>query len=371
MNKPSPEFDTIIIGGGQAGLATGYYLQQLNRSAGVRHTFTILDANQRVGDSWRKRWDSLRLFTNGRSNDLPGMPYPAPAHTFPTKDEMADYLESYAAEMKLPVQGGVKVERVTASGNGRDGYIVLANGQHFAASRIVLATGAYQCPKVPSFAGDLDAAIRQLHSSEYKNVTQIQDGPVLVVGAGNSGGDIAVDVARTHQTILAGRDTGSIPYRPDSPLARTLSPLLGQVASRLLTVNTSIGRKMQARFRKHGQPLVWVKPADLAAAGVERVYDRVIGVKNGKPLLANGRIPDVTNIIWATGFQRDFSIVDLPIFDADGYPLEHRGVVPTAPGFYFVGLVFQSSIISTLIGGVGRDAAYIVNKMMARHAKGD
>ena len=307
MNDPVLYYDTIIIGGGQAGLSTGYYLRQhgLDSPTGSKHHFTILDANPRTGDSWRNRWDSLDLFTSGRSNDLPGMPFPAPPNTFPSKDEMADYLESYAVKMELPVQTGVKVERVMPAADGRDGYVVVAGDRRFEAAQIVVATGAYQCPKVPDFAGDLNTEIRQYHSSEYRNLSQLRQGGVLVVGAGNSGAEIALETAREHQTILAGRDTGSIPIRPDSRLARLVNPLTMFVANKLLTINTSVGRKMGARFRAHGQPLVWVKPVDLKAAGVERIYDRIMGVRNGKPLLPEDRVLEVKNVIWCTGFRRE------------------------------------------------------------------
>ena len=368
MSNSTQSYNTIIIGGGQAGLATGYYLSRAGSGAdaGSKHRFAILDANPRTGDSWRNRWDSLALFTSGRSNDLPGMPFPAPPNTFPSKDEMADYLEAYAAQMELPVQTGVKVERVARAVGGRASYVVDADQQRFEAAQIVVATGAYQCPKVPEFASELDPEIVQLHSSEYRNPSQLREGRVLVVGAGNSGAEIAVEVAGAYPTILAGRDTGSFRFRPDSSLARAVNPLARLAANHVLTVDRSSGRRLRARFRAHGQPLVWVNPADLEAAGVERLYARVDGIRDGKPLLTDDRILDVTNVIWCTGFRRDFTMIDLPIFGDDGYPHEDRGVVPAAPGLYFVGLVFQSNIFSTLIGGVGKDAKYVVKQIVAR-----
>jgi putative flavoprotein involved in K+ transport len=371
VNDSTVYYDTLIIGGGQAGLATGYYLRQhnLNSSAGSKHHFTILDANPRTGDSWRNRWDSLDLFTSGRSNDLPGMPFPAPPNTFPSKDAMADYLEAYAVEMDLPVQTGVKVDRVMPADEGRNGYVVFAGDQRFEAAQIVVSTGAYQCPRLPKFTNELNPEIKQCHSSEYRNPSQLQEGGVLVVGAGNSGAEIALEVAGTQQTILAGRNPGSLPIRPDSPLTRLANPLATFLSGNLLNIKTSTGRKMRARIREHGQPVAWVKASDLEAAGVERIYDRVIGVRDGKPLLAGERVLDVTNVIWCTGFRRDFSLIDLPIFGDDGYPHEHRGVVPAAPGLYFVGLVFQSNVFSTLIGGVGKDAVYIVKEILARSSQ--
>ena len=210
MTRPS-SYDTIIIGGSQAGLATGYYLQQQGRN------FVILDANKRIGDSWRKRWNSLRLFTPARYDGLPGMPFPAPAHAFPTKDEMADYLEAYATRFDLPVRTGVKVDCLSRQG---DRFIVTAGDLRFEAEHVVVAMSNWQRPRVPPFAQELDPGIVQLHSSEYQNPSQLRDGGVLIVGAGNSGSEIALETAPGHPTWLSGRDTGHLPFRIDGVAAR-------------------------------------------------------------------------------------------------------------------------------------------------------
>lgn len=348
---------TIVIGGGQAGLSVGYHLARRGLP------FVILDANERIGDSWRKRWDSLRLFTPARYDGLAGMPFPAPAFTFVTKDEMADYLEAYAARFALPVRTGVRVDRLSRHG---DRFDVTAGGLRFEAENVVVAMSNYQQPRVPPFAHELDPGISQLHSSEYRNPSQLRDGSVLIVGAGNSGAEIAVEVARGHPTWLSGRDTGHVPFRIDGTASRLiLSRLtLRFVFHRVLTVRTPIGRKMRPRALAHGGPLIRVKPRDLVAAGIERV-PRTAGVRDGLPVLENGRVLAVANVIWCTGFHPGFSWIDLPVFGTDE-PLHERGVVAGEPGLYFVGLPFLYALSSAMIHGVGRDAEHIVRVIAAR-----
>ena len=349
-------YDVVVIGGGQAGLATGYHL--------ARHKlqFVILDASERVGDAWRKRWDSLHVFSPARYDGLPGVPFPAPPHSFPSKDDIADYLETYAHRMNLPVRSGVRVERLTRTDNG---YVAEAGATTFEAPQVVIATGAYQLPRVPDFGVDLDPEIRQLHSSEYRNPAQLQDGPVLIVGASNSGAEIAKDIAHVHQIWLSGRDTGKIPIHPDSRAAQLFDRVFWFAANHILTLNSPLGRKACPYMRDRGAPLERVKPADLAA-GVERVYVRTVGVRDGLPLLADGRVLSVTNVIWCTGFRQDYDWIELPVIGEDGWPVQKRGVVSAAPGLYFVGLPFMHSFASPLIGGVGRDAAYIADTIAAQ-----
>jgi putative flavoprotein involved in K+ transport len=357
MNDSTFSYDAIVIGGGQAGLAAGYYLKQQERD------FIILDANERIGDSWRKRWDSLRLFTPAWHNGLPGMPFPAPARSCPTKDEMADYLEAYAAQFALPVRTGVRVTRVSKEG---DGFILVSGNQRFEADNVVVAMSNYQVPKAPTFAGELDPAIVQLHSGQYRSPSQLRDGDVLVVGAGNSGAEIALEVANGHRTWLAGNSTGHVPFRIEGLFGRYVGvPLVMFAFRHLLSLNTPIGRKLRPKMRHHGGPLVRTKPGDLASAGVERV-PRVAGIRDGLPMLEDGRALEVANVIWFTDFGPDFSWIALPAFQEDGYPREERGVVPSVPGLFFVGLAFQRAASSSLVGGVGRDAEYIARQLAAR-----
>jgi len=343
-------FDTVVIGGGQAGLAIGYFLARQDRD------FVILDAGGRVGETWRNRWDSLRLFTPAFHDGLPGMPFPAPESYFPTKDETADYLEAYARKFDLPVHLGRHVDSLSRHAGG---YLLSVGDERYVTENVVVATGPYQRPKIPAFAAGLDPTIVQLHSSDYRNPKQLPEADVLVVGAGNSGAEISVDLAATRHTYLSGRDAG---YIPVSLIHNRLSLWL---ADRVLTTDTRLGRKMSEAHRDRGAPLVRLKPKHIAAAGVERV-PRVEGVVDGKPRLADGRTLGVAAVVWATGFRLDFGWIELPIFDDVGYPIHHRGVVETTPGLYFLGLPFQYTPTSEHVGGVGNDARYISEHIAMR-----
>ena len=354
--------NTVVIGGGQAGLSVGYHLKQ----RGV--PFVILDASRRTGDVWRNRWDSLRLFTPARFSSLDGLPFPAAPYSFPTKDAMGDYLEAYARHFALPVRNGVRVERLSRLG---DRFLVSAGDQQFDADNVVVAMANFQRPRVPAYAGELNPRIVQLHSVDYRNPAQLQPGGVLVVGAGNSGAEIALDVVRGHTTWLAGRDTGHAPFRIDGLAARLFlwRLLLRVVFHRVLMVTTPMGRRARAKMQHLGGPLVRTKPHHLAAAGVARV-PRMAGVKDGLPVLDDGRVLDVANVVWCTGFHPGFSWIDLPVFGPDGRPEHELGLVSREPGLYFVGLHFLSALSSVMIHGVGRDAARIAEKIGSSQVSG-
>jgi len=353
--------DTVIIGAGQAGLSTGYHLARLGRR------FVILESNERIGDTWRKRWDSLRLFTPARFDGLDGMPFPAPKHSFPTKDEMADFLEAYALHFGMPVHTGVRVDHVWREG-GR--FMVQAGESLIEAENVVIAMASYQTARVPEFASALDSKIVQLHSREYRNLAQLRAGGVLLVGAGNSGAEIAVEIRRGgHATYVSGRVTGQVPFRMDGRAARLgLAPFVFRVVfHRVLTVDTPMGRSARRKMLSMGTPLIRTKESDLAVAGVTRV-PRVVGAQDGLPLLADGRTLDVANIIWCTGYSPGLSWIDLPIFDASGEPRHERGIVVEQPGMYFVGQHFQYAMSSTMIHGVGRDAERVARAIAARRS---
>jgi putative flavoprotein involved in K+ transport len=348
--------ETLVIGGGQAGLVTGYQLSRRDLP------YKIIDANEHVGDAWRNRWDSLRLFTPNRLNSLPGMPFPGYHWGFPSKNEMADYLESYARKFDLRVETGVRVERLTREG---DRFVATSRDRRFEADNVVVAMSSWQRPRVPDYAPELDPRIVQLHVAEYKNPGQLQEGDVLVVGAGNSGGEVAIELVRTHKVLLSGAGNGAIPFRPESVAARVLMPFVGRVIfHRVLTTGTPIGRKARPKWISTGEPLIRVKPKDLAAVGVERV-PRVTGVQSGLPQLEDGRSVDVANVVWCTGFHPGFSWIDLPVLGPQE-PLHRRGIVESEPGLYFIGLKFLYSVSSEQIQGVGRDADYIAGKIAAR-----
>lgn len=357
--RAETEVDVAVIGGGQAGLSVGYHLAL----QGIRN-FVILDANARVGDSWRQRWDSLRLFTPARYDGLDGMPFPAPPLHWPTKDEMADYLEAYARKFQLPVRNGVRVDGLSKDG---ERYLLTAGGQRFLAREVVVAMADYQKPKLPSFAGALDPSIVQLHSSAYKRPAQLRAGTVLLVGAGNSGAEIAVELRRAgHPVLVAGPDVGAVPSWFQTPFGLSVvAPILFRgIFHRLLSEATPPGRKVKAQGHR-AAPLIRTLPKHLAAAGVERV-GRVRGVENGKPVLEDGRALDVQNVIWSTGFHPGFSWIHLPVFETNGDPCQKRGVVESSPGLYFIGLQFLYAMSSSMVHGVGRDAKYVAERIAER-----
>ncbi len=361
MSNEMVSYDTIVIGGGQAGLSIGYFLKQQGRD------FMILDAGERIGDSWRNRWDSLRLFTPARYNALAGMHFPAPSDAFPTKDEMADYLESYAAHFELPVRLGVRVDRLWKEGNR---FVATAGDLQVEANNVVVAMANFQRARVPAFAEDLQSGIVQLHSSEYANPSQLQDGDVLIVGAGNSGSEIAMELARNGRRVwMSGRDVGQIPFRIDSRAAHLvlIRLVLRFLFHRLLTVDTPMGRKLRPKALAHSGPLIRVKRDDMAAAGIERA-PRTVGVRDGLPVLEGDRVLDVANVIWCTGYHPGFSWIDLPVH-GEHEPLHERGVVESEPGLYFVGLHFQYAVSSTMIHGIERDARYVADDIAARSAQ--
>jgi len=354
-------YDVVVIGGGQAGLSVGHYL----RKRGLR--FIILDAAARIGDSWRKRWDSLRLFTPAKLDGLVGMKFPAPPDYFPTKDEMGDYLEAYAARFELPVRSGTRVERLSR----RDGVFVVKTGSgDIEADQVVVAMANYQRHRLPAFAGQLRSDIVQMHSCDYRNPGQLRAGGVLIVGAGNSGAEIAKELEAAHPIWLSGRAPGEVPFDIAGLPARLFLTrlVLRFVFHRVLTIRTPLGRKARPAFISKGAPLIRVKAKQLAAAGVERV-PRVVGVRDGLPVLEDGRVIDAANVIWCTGFHPGFSWIDpadLPVLGDDGEPIHDGGVATGAPGLYFVGLHFLYSVSSTMIHGVARDAKRIVDAIAAR-----
>jgi len=273
-------------------------------------------------------------------------------------------LEDYAERFELPVRTGVSVDDLSKAG-GR--FVVTAGDARLEAANVVVAAGAHQIPRVPAFAEDLDSRIAQLHSSAYLSASQLQEGDVLVVGAGNSGAEIALELSRMHRCLLAGPKTGEIPVRHGTLPARFGFRLFRFVGHHVLKVGNPIGRKLGPKLTTKGDPLIRTRRKDLAAAGVE-FAPRVVGVQDGLPVLEDGRVVEVANVVWCTGFRTDFSWIDLPVFGEDGRPVHSRGVVESEPGLYFLGLVFLYSVSSDVLPNRGRDAAYIA-KHIDKHRR--
>ncbi|WP_296667731.1 NAD(P)-binding domain-containing protein [Demequina sp.] len=347
----------VVIGGGQAGLATSYQLTM----QGLDHV--VLDANERPGGGWRHRWDSLKLFTPIRIDHLEGLPFPRRG-PLPTAEEFADYLELYERTFELPVRHGTRVERLSAEG---DGFTIRTSHGDVRADSVVVAMSSLQEPKVPALAAELAPGITSLHSSEYRNPGQLRPGGVLVVGVGNSGAEIAVETVRDHETWLAGRESGALPFRIDSWFGRNIGTrIVFHVFFHVLTMDTAIGRRARPVLLSQAAPLMRQRPADLRRAGVRRI-PRIAGTRDGRPVAEDGTVPDITNVIWCTGYRTGLADwVDLPVLDDRDMPVQERGVVHDHPGLYFVGQNYLYAQASETVPGVSRDARYVADAIAAR-----
>lgn len=346
--------ETIVIGGGQSGLAIGYFLSQQSRE------FVILDNHSRPGDVWRSRWESLRLFTPSQYDSLPGLPFLQTKNYLPSKNEIADYLGTYASHFNLPIRHNIKVENLTRID---EGYQINTNDGRFFARNVIVATGPYQLPFTPGLSTQLDVNILQIHSNDYQNPQQIPVDNVLIVGAGNSGAEIALELVKTGKKVwLSGRDVGRVPA--NSPAGKLFDGrLIWWFMTHMLTIDTPIGRKIQASTEHHGTPLGRATRDEIADAGV-MLSPRLSSVISGKPQLDNGQIIPAEAVIWATGFKPEYSWIKIPIFDDHGYPIHDHGVIKSSPGLYFIGLFFQTGLSSSFLGGVGKDAAYITAQLI-------
>ena len=338
--------DVIVIGAGQAGLATAYHL----RTHGLR--FLLVDAAEEIGHTWRSRWDSLRLFTPAQYDSLPGMPFPADANTYPTKDEVAAYLTAYAERFTLPVLLGCPVGRLEHDGRN---FVVHTRQGALAARQVVVATGPFQTPVIPGVAAGLDAEVNQLHSATYRNPRELPPGPVVVVGAGNSGRQIATELAQTHDVTLA---VGTKPLQLPQRLAgRDLFWWL----TRLGVINKSADSPLARRMRQRGDLVIGSSMRQLRDAGVT-ARGRLRSTSGSRVEFADGTIADASTVVWATGFRTDYSWIHIPEALADGQPVHRRGISP-APGLHFVGLPWQHTRGSSLLGFVQHDASWIADQV--------
>jgi putative flavoprotein involved in K+ transport len=350
---------TIIIGAGQSGLATAYHLTRGG------HRCLVLHEHTRVGDVWRRRYASLRLNTPARYDGLPGMAFPAPGRSFPTGAQMGDYLEAYAERFCFEVRGLTRVSRVEQTDSG---FVVTTSTGVLTADQVVVATGGEHHPRIPDLAERLDPGIRQIHSGTFRGPAQLLPGRTLVVGVGQSGADLALEIAKAgHETWLSGTPAGEIPVELESTKARIVSPVLFFMAHHVLTERTRRGRRLKQRIRSGGAaPLLRVKLHHLTEAGVHHVPERTTDVVDGKPALADGTVLDVSNVVWCTGFTQDFSFIHPSPMGEDGWPRDAGGVMQDMPGLYFMGLLFQRGFYSMLVGGAGRDAEHVARHILAR-----
>ncbi len=341
-----------MVGGGQAGLAAGYYLSR----AGI--PFVILDANQRIGDSWRRRWDSLQLFTVARYSALPGLLFPGDPEHFPGKDEVADYLEGYAKTFQLPIKPNTRVRSLQQVDGG---YLVDTEAGRYEGEQVIVATGAYQHPSVPALAAKLSDDVVQLHSAAYRNPEQLACDQVLVVGSANSGAQIAEDLAASHRVHLSrGQRLPRLPRR-------LLGKSLHWWGDHLGLLTASLDGSWRGRTQR-GDLLIGTSLGQLARRHGVRLLGRTVDADSRTVRFADGQALQPEAIVWATGFRSDYSWIGVPnAVDETGAPVHRRGVTQ-APGLYFLGMHNQYSRGSSLIGFVHHDASFIVKRICERLA---
>jgi putative flavoprotein involved in K+ transport len=341
-----PRWDVIVVGAGQAGLAMAWHLAR----RGLR--FLVLDAASHIGDSWRTRWDSLKLFTPAQYNALPGMAFPGPADTYPGKDAVAEFLNQYVTTFELPVRLDTRVTRL----HRVDGGFQVHTGEEVLHTRqVVVATGPFQVPHLPSVAGGFDGSVTQLHSADYRNPGELPDGPALIVGAGNSGLQIVEELAATRDVVVAVGDRA--PMLPQRLLGRDLFWWLTRLGVMRISTQTRLGR----RLRERGEFVIGTSRRRLARAGVE-FRPRLVGADGRTAQFADGGSLEAGLVIWATGYRFDYSWIDVPEVARDGQVRHLRGVTEL-PGLYFLGLPWQHTRGSALLGFVAADAADLADRI--------
>jgi putative flavoprotein involved in K+ transport len=342
--------DVVVVGGSQSGLAMAWHLQRQGLD------FVVLEAGPEVGHVWRSRWDTLRLFTPAQYDNLPGMAFPAPADTYPTKDPVADYLQAYAKTFELPVRLNA---RVTSLSRTDGGFEVQAAGQTYRAGQVVVATGPFQVPFIPPMAAKLDAAVAQVHSATYRNPQALPDGPVLVVGGGNSGFQIAEELAATRQVDLS--IATSYPMLPQRPAGRDLFWWLTRLRLLRVTVSSRPGRRMSRR-----DFVIGTNRRRLERKGV-RFRPRLVDAEGRTARFADhGLLEDVGVVVWATGYRPDYGWIEVPGVVREGHVVHRRGVAEV-PGLYFLGLSWQHTRGSALLGFVNDDTTFLADRIQADH----
>jgi putative flavoprotein involved in K+ transport len=340
--------DVVVVGGSQAGLVMAWHLAR----QGLR--FAVLEAGPEIGHTWRSRWDSLTLFTPAQYDALPGRPFPGPADIYPTKDPVADYLQGYAAAFNLPVRLNARVTRLSRT---QEGFEVRTDGQVFRAHQVVVATGPFQVPFVPPAARRLDESVTQLHSAGYRNPHALPDGPVLVVGGGNSGFQIAEELAATRQVHLS--IATKAPMLPQRLAGKDLFWWLTRLGLMRVTAESRLGHRLRAR----PDFVIGSSRRRLHKAGV-RFRPRLTGASGHSVHFADGSTLDAGVVIWATGYRSDYSWIAMPGVTRDGQVAHRRGVTEI-PGLYFLGLTWQHTRGSALLGFVNDDATYLAGRIAA------
>jgi len=348
-DRMSPERrEVVVVGGGQAGLAIGYFLARQGRD------FVILEAAEEPAAAWRERWDSLQLFTSARYNSLPGLAFPGDPDSYPGRDAVAGYLTDYVRHLDLPVALGSRVRSIQRANSG---YAVALDDRIYQSEQVVVATGPFQVPFVPAMAQRLDTKVVQLHSTGYRRADSIPQGRVLVVGGGNTGFQIAAELSDSHEVHLSiGSRQTPLPQRI---LGRDLFWYLERTGLIRKSTASRVGRRLAGRDTRIGS-----SPRVLRRRHGVRLHKRAVDAAGSTMRFDDGTTLDVGSVLWATGFRLDHSFIDVPVFDHDGR-LEHRRGVTDSPGLYFLGLTWQHTRGSALLGWVKDDAEFIAQQIDA------
>jgi putative flavoprotein involved in K+ transport len=345
------DLEVVVVGGGQAGLAIGYHLAKQGRD------FAILEAAAEPADAWRKRWDSLKLFTSARYDALPGMDFPGDPDRYPTRDQVADYLAEYARRFELPVELNSAVRAVRTQNSA---HLVELDDRAYEAQQVVIATGPFQTPFVPPIAQQVGEDVVQIHSTAYRSPASVPEGRILVVGGGNTGFQIAQELSASREVHLS-IGSRQLPL-PQRILGRDLFWYLERTGLIRTTAESRIGRRMSER-----DTLIGSTPRRLRRRYGVELHRRTIAADGSTVRFDDGGQVDVAGIVWATGFRVDHSWVDVPVFDDDRRLVHTRGVTE-APGLYFLGLLWQHTRGSALLGWVKDDAEHLAHQIEAFRA---
>jgi putative flavoprotein involved in K+ transport len=347
----SAALDVLVVGAGQAGLSMAWHLSRRN----VR--FLVVDAARDIGHSWRTRWDSLRLFSPSQYDGLPGQPFPGAPDTYPGKDEVADYLAVYAEQNAFPVLTDTRVTRLVPQDGGFHAH---TSQGVLSAHQVVVATGAFHVPHVPGLSAGFDPSVSQVHSSSYRNPSRLPGGRVLVVGAGNSGLQIAGELAAAGREVILAAGTHP-PALPQRVGGRDLFWWL----LRLGLMDKPADSRLARRIRARGDLVIGTSRRRLARDGVD-LRPRLVGADGATAHFADGSASPVDVVVWATGFAADYSWIDAPLLGPDGR-VQHQEGRSTVPGLWFLGLPWQRTRGSSLLGFVHRDAEDLAARMLPAH----
>jgi putative flavoprotein involved in K+ transport len=345
-------YDVIVIGAGQAGLSMGYYLKKGNSS------FLILDNNERIGDVWRKRYDSLVLFTPRSFSSLHGLTLEGDPNRFPTKNEIADYLERYANTFDLPIKFNTEVKRITKHDKT---FMIHTQNSILKAKKVVVATGAFHTPNIPSLSKEVSKEVVQLHSSQYKDPSQLNEGAVLVVGGGNSGTQIAVELSLSHNTYLSVGHP--IHFLPLTFFNKSIFWWFDMMGILKFSSTSFVGRRIQ----KQGDPIFGYELKEKMKKNKVKLNGRTVSIQNNIVTFDDLTSLKINNIIWATGFTPNYSWIDIPNLVKLNSKVHHKRGVTNIEGLYFLGLPWQHRRGSALLFGVGDDAKYLYQEMVQKN----